>query len=99
MLMKRKPLQEDESADALALDVLLWMAQEPDRLLPFLGATGLSPGDLRAGMSDPGVLGAVLDHVMANEPVLLACAEGIGVKPERIGAAWRRRVPPDYEAP
>ncbi|GJD58518.1 DUF3572 domain-containing protein [Methylobacterium dankookense] len=99
MLMKHKPLQEDESIDALALDVLLWMAQDPDRLMPFLGATGLAPGDLRAGMNDPTVLGAVLDHVMADEPVLLACAEAIGVKPERIAAAWRRRVPPDYEAP
>jgi hypothetical protein len=99
MLMKRKPLQDDESTDALALDVLLWMVQDPDRLMPFLNATGLGPDDLRAGMNDPTVLGAVLDHVMTDEPVLLACAEAIGVKPERIAAAWRRRAPPDYEAP
>jgi hypothetical protein len=99
MLMKRKPLQVDESGNALALDVLLWMAGDADRLMPFLGATGLSPDDLRSGLGDPAVLGAVLDHVMANEPVLLACAEAIGVKPERIAEAWRRRVPPDFEAP
>ena len=99
MLMKRKPVQGDESADALALDVLLWMVGDPDRLMPFLAATGLGPDDLRSGARDPAVLGAVLDHVMGDEPVLLACAEGIGVPPERIAAAWRRRLPPDFEAP
>ncbi len=99
MLMKRKPLQGDESTDALALDVLLWMVGDADRLLPFLAVTGLAPDDLRAGARDPAVLGAVLDHVVGEEPVLLACAEGIGVPPERIAAAWRRRQPPDFEAP
>ncbi len=99
MLMKRKSLQEDEAPDSLALDVLLWMVQEPDRLLPFLNATGLEPDALRAAAEDPRILDAVLDHVMADEPVLLACARGLDVPPERIAAAWARRRPPEFEAP
>jgi 2-hydroxychromene-2-carboxylate isomerase len=99
MLMKRKSLQGDESADSLALDVLLWMVQEPDRLLPFLNATGLTPDALRGAADDPAVRDAVLDHVMADEPVLLACARALEIPPERIVAAWERRRPPDFEAP
>jgi hypothetical protein len=93
MLMKGKPLQEDESAESLALDVLLWIAGEPDRLMPFLVGAGLSPDTLRASAGDPAFLAGVLDHVMGDEPVLLACARALGVKPERIAAAWRRLSP------
>lgn len=99
MLMKRKSLQEDEAADSLALDVLLWMVQDPDRLLPFLNATGLTPDALRRASEDPAILDAVLDHVMADEPVLIACARALECPPERIAAAWARRRPPDFEAP
>ncbi|AWN38961.1 DUF3572 domain-containing protein [Methylobacterium radiodurans] len=97
--MKRKSLQEDEASDSLALDVLLWMVQDPDRLLPFLNATGLSPEALRGAADDPAVRDAVLDHIMADEPVLLACARALEISPERIAAAWARRRPPEFEAP
>ena len=93
MLMKSKPLQGDESTERLALDVLLWIVADEDRLLPFLGATGLNPDTLRESARDPAFLAAVLDHVMGDEGVLLACAESLGVKPERIAAAWRRLSP------
>ena len=91
--MKRKPLQGDESAESLAVDVLLWIAADADRLSPFLFASGLGPDTLRASARDPAFLAGVLDHVMGDEAVLLACADGLGVKPERIAAAWRRLSP------
>ena len=91
--MKGKFLQEDESARSLALDVLLWIADEPDRMMPFLAASGLGPDTLRESARDPAFLAGVLDHVMGNEPVLLACARGLDVAPERIAAAWRRLSP------
>ena len=97
--MNRKSLQDDGSTRAtaadhnLAVDVLGWMVADEDRLFPFLNATGLSPEDVRASLSDPAFLVGVLDHVMGNEPVLLACAQGLDIKPERIAAAWRRLSP------
>jgi hypothetical protein len=98
MLMNGKPLQGDESAERLALDVLLWIAAEDDRLLPFLAASGLGPDTLRESAREPAFLVGVLDHVMGDENVLLACAGALDVKPERIAAAWQKLSPrPDDE--
>ncbi|WP_373622396.1 DUF3572 domain-containing protein [Methylobacterium sp. OAE515] len=98
MLMNGKPLQGDEAAERLALDVLLWITAEDDRLLPFLAASGLGPETLRESAREPAFLVGVLDHVMGDENVLLACAAALGVKPERIAAAWHRLSPrPDDE--
>jgi hypothetical protein len=93
MLMNGKPLQGDESAERLALDVLLWITGDEDRLLPFLAASGLGPETLRESAREPAFLVGVLDHVMGDENVLLACAGALGVKPERIAEAWHRLSP------
>jgi hypothetical protein len=93
MLTKGKPHQADDAPDGLALDVLLWILGDEDRLFPFLGATGLDLEDVRAGARDPAFLAGVLDHVAGNEPVLLACARALEVKPERIVAEWQRMSP------
>ena len=93
--MKRKSHQGDESGERLAIDVLGWLVAEDDRLYPFLNATGLTPDTLRASAQDPAFLAGILDHVMGDEPVLLACAAALAVPPERIAAAWRRLAPPE----
>ena len=97
MLIKRKPLQGDESIEGLAVEVLGWLAADRDRLLPFLSATGLSPDTLRASARDPAFLAGVLDHVVGDEAVLLACADALGVKPQRIAAAWRAQSPEPFD--
>ena len=97
MLMKRKPVQGDDSTERVALDVLGWLVVDEDRLFPFLNATGLTPETLRASAGQPGFLAGILDHVMGDENVLTACANGLGIQPERIAAAWRRLGPPEPE--
>lgn len=98
MLTKGKPLQADDTAESLALDVLLWIVGDEERLFPFLAATGLDLEAVRAGAKDPAFLAGVLDNVAGDEPVLLACARALDVKPERIVAAWHRLSPrPDDE--
>ena len=93
MLTKGKPLQQDDSGAGVATDVLLWIAGEPERLMPFLRASGIDPRDLRARAADPTFLDGVLDYVVGDEAVLTACAAGLGLSPERIAAVWRRRQP------
>jgi len=44
--------------------------------------TGLTGEDLRSGLSDLAVLGAVMDFLCAHEPDLLAAAEHLGVEPQ-----------------
>lgn len=98
MLTNGKPHQADEPAESLALDVLLWIVGDEERLFPFFAATGTDLEAVRAGAKDPAFLAGVLDYVAGHEPVLLACAQALEVKPERIVAAWQRLSPqPDDE--
>lgn len=67
--------------------VVGWIVAEPSRSERFLTLTGLDTDQLRAGLDDPGILGAVLDFLMGHEPDLIACAEATGLTPEAIVAA------------
>ena len=65
------------AARALADDVLVWLAADPGALGAFLAATGLAPGDLRARLGDPDLARAVLDHLLSDEPLLLAACRAL----------------------
>jgi hypothetical protein len=85
MLRDRKAAPRDP--EALALGVLGWVLADQDRAGRLLGLTGLTPDALRAGLSDPAMLGAVLDFLCAHEPDLVAAAEALGQEPRAIVAA------------
>lgn len=87
----------EAAAEALALEVLGWMAAEPDRLSRFLMASGASPDQLRSAAREPEFLGFLLDHLLADEAMLLACAADLGVAPDRPAAA--RAVLPGGDVP
>jgi hypothetical protein len=72
---------------ALALGALGWVLAEDSRAQRLLSLTGLAPDDLRAGLGDAGVLGAVIDFLCAHEADLIAAAEAIGVSPGELAAA------------
>ncbi len=55
-----------------------------------MALTGLSPDELRAGLGDPAMLGAVLEFLCAHEPDLLAAADALGVAPGDIAGARER---------
>ncbi len=55
-----------------------------------LSLTGLTPDQLRGGLGDLAVLGAVLDFLCAYEPDLVAAAEALGVAPGDLAAARER---------
>lgn len=55
-----------------------------------LALTGLDADALRAGLTDPAVLGAVLDFLASHEPDLVAAAEYLGVEPAELMAAKER---------
>ena len=52
-----------------------------------MALTGLTPDDLREGLGDAAVLGAVLDFLRAYEPDLVAAADALGVTPQELAAA------------
>ena len=79
----------DEDASALALGALAWAVGEPARANRLLDLTGLAPADLRARASEPATLAAVIGFLESHEPDLIACADALEVKPERLLAAGR----------
>ena len=56
-----------ESAEVVGLKALEWLTGQPDELGVFLGSTGASADDVRAGAGDPAFLGAVLDFVLMDD--------------------------------
>ena len=70
----------------LALAALGWILAEPDRAARFLALTGIGPDDLRTMLGTPALDRAVIDHLRAHEPDLLACAAAIGVAPDQLAA-------------
>jgi hypothetical protein len=81
-----------EDAEIMALKVLGFLAAEPDRLQRFMDLTGLDVGSIRSRASEPAFLGALLDHLLTDQSLLLTFAEDHGVKPERI-VQLRRKLP------
>jgi hypothetical protein len=89
-----------EAAEALAVQALAYLAQEPERLVRFLDLAGLSPSSIRAAARDPRFLSGVLEHIAGDERLLLAFAQSAEVPPAEIDAAretltgrWERDVP------
>ncbi|WP_371514437.1 DUF3572 family protein [Novosphingobium sp. TH158] len=74
----------------LALGALGWVLSDENRAQRLLALTGLAPDDLRGGLGDPGMLGAVLDFLCAHEPDLVAASEALGVAPAQLAAAAER---------
>jgi hypothetical protein len=90
-----KPSRDD--AERLALEVLGYLVADGDHLWAFLGATGLEPGTIRQAARTPGFLVAVLDHVAANESLLISVAAALETKPERLMEARRVLAPEPFE--
>lgn len=67
-----------ESAEALALEVLAWLFASGDLGQVFLSASGLSADILRAKANDPEVLLAVLDFLTQDDAWVIAFCDARG---------------------
>ena len=76
-----------EGAEAVAIDALNFLAAEPERLSRFLALSGLGPHNLRQAATSPEFLAAVLDHLAADERLLVAFAASHGIDPARVARA------------
>ena len=85
-----KPFDDASAApEALALAALGWVIGDRPRAQRLLDTTGLDPDQLRSGLGNPVVLAAILRHLEAYEPDLIACADAIGATPVQLVAARR----------
>ncbi len=70
--------------EVIALNALAFIAEEHERLGDFMAETGLDGSELRERAGDPLMLGAVLDHLLNHETLLLAFAEAGKCRPEDV---------------
>ncbi|UWR23503.1 DUF3572 domain-containing protein [Sulfitobacter sp. S190] len=80
------------AAETLALQALSWLAADGELLPIFLGASGLSESDLRAGIEQPEVLGGVLDFILMDDAWVVAFCDQAGIAYERVAQA-RQALP------
>lgn len=71
-------------AETIALQSLTWLLQEEELLPRFLAATGADPAQIAELARESAFLGAVLDFLLTEDSLVLACAEAVGVAPEAI---------------
>jgi len=76
-----------EAAQTIALQVLGHIVGDQDQLDRFVSATGFDGATMRARAGDPVFLGGVLDHLLAEESLLIEFCEDAGLRPESIGRA------------
>ena len=87
---KKASTLDVETAEAIALQGLTFLAQEPARFVRFLKLTGLQPQDARALAGTPELALAVLEHLAQDESLLLVFAASCAVAPASIAPAISR---------
>ena len=68
-----------DAAETVGLRALAWLAGNDELLPVFLGSTGASLDDLRAGAGEPAFLGSVLDFVMMDDAWVVAFCDAAGL--------------------
>jgi len=84
----------------LAVQALAFMAEDDSRLRGFIASTGIAVESIRAAAREPNFLAGVLEHILADENLLIAFADSAGIDPaevararEALGKAWERDLP------
>jgi hypothetical protein len=82
--MKTGRIQLREMAETLAIQALAFIAEDPERLASFLGASGIDPAGIRGAAREPRFLAGVLEHMLGDETLLLAFADSAGIDPALV---------------
>ena len=77
----------EDMAQAVALQALAFLVEDPARRARFLALTGLAVGDLRQRVAARELHCAVLEHLAADESLLLAFSANSAIAPQRIAKA------------
>ena len=98
--MQKRPPYSPETAEMLAVQALAFIAEDNGRLGGFVGSTGIAVQSIRDAASEPDFLTGVLEHILADENLLIAFADSAGIDPaevararQALGKVWERDVP------
>ncbi|NKB84081.1 DUF3572 domain-containing protein [Brucella grignonensis] len=82
-----KSLMSQADAENLAVEALVWLAQDKDLMPRFLALTGIEVSSIRSAAQEPGFLAGVLQFYLSHEPTLLRFCEETGRDPASIEKA------------
>src|SRR5262245_50821239 len=85
--MAKRPEVTRDSAEMLAIQVVNFLAEEPERLGRFLAFSGIEAQSLRDAAREPNFLLGVLDHLAGDERLLTEFATRHGLTPETVTRA------------
>ncbi len=89
-----------DAAQDVAVAALSFIAADGERLVTFLGETGLTPASLRAAAGKPDFNAGVLSFLIAHEDMLVAFSAQHGFDPKHVVSALAILEPPaDPDAP
>lgn len=74
-------MQSKDQAETIAVTALEWLVGQQDLIGVFMGATGASVDDLKAGAADPVFLGAVLDFMLMDDQHIIDFATHADLPP------------------
>ncbi len=94
---RQRDAAQTEAATALAIAALSFIADDPERLGRFLSLTGIDPQMIRAAAQEPGFLLGVIDHLAADESLLLGFAQEHEINPDEVRVARSVLAGPDEE--
>lgn len=78
---------ERNHAERIAAEALAWIAGQEDLLGVFMGATGVSAGDIRRRAGNPSFLASVLDFVLLDDNWVRAFCDATGQSYDMPGQA------------
>ena len=78
-----------KQAEQIAVDALIHIAGDGDRLARFSALSGIDPALIRDAATEPGFLAGVLEYFLGHEPDLIVFAESAELPPERVAEAYR----------
>jgi Protein of unknown function (DUF3572) len=98
--MQKRPAYSRETAEMLAVQALAFMAEDDVRLSSFVASSGVALQSVRTAAREPNFLAGVLEHILSDENLLIAFAEGAGINPadvararQALGRIWERDLP------
>jgi hypothetical protein len=86
-----------ELAEVTAIQALTFLAQDSQRLQRFVAFTGVAPDQIRVAAGKPEFLAGVLNHLAADEALLIAFAEQAGIDPFEVRRASHLLIPDGWE--
>ena len=82
-----KTLMSQTDAENIAVEALVWLAQDAELMPRFLALTGIEATSIRSAAQEPGFLAGVLQFYLGHEPTLMRFCQETGRDPATIEKA------------